>query len=73
MIEGAVWLSYAPAYSTPRGRMTAVLGAHSFVPGEPRSVCGCAPAAKAGGPAPADARKCTWCERVLEGKSKPRQ
>lgn len=63
------WLAFKPAYDSPRGGMSAVLGTHAFREGAAKSICGYAPRAKAGDRAGADARRCVWCERVIAGTS----
>lgn len=70
------WLSYDPAYTSARGAQDRKLGAHAFEPesGDGAgtfSVCGYAPRSKAGRAAPADARRCVWCARIVSGRSKP--
>lgn len=64
------WRKYTPAYTMPRGRHSKPLGAHAFRPGKPKSICGYAPAARAGGPAEDSDRRCDWCQWVIVGKSK---
>lgn len=66
------WLAFTPAYVNPRGAQSERLGAHAFREGAPRSLCGYVERERAGAAADDKARRCTWCERVLVGKSADR-
>lgn len=66
------WLSFTPSYTWARGAQTKPLGAHAFRDDAPRSLCGYVARVSVGGTADADARRCTWCGRVVSGRSPDR-
>lgn len=70
--SGHIWLAFTPAYTNQRGAQTQRLGAHAFRADRPRSLCGYVERVKAGSLAGTDARRCVWCERVIDGKSMDR-
>ena len=70
--NGRIWLAFTPAYTNQRGAQTQRLGAHAFRADHPRSLCGYVERVKTTGTADADARRCVWCERVIDDKSMDR-
>lgn len=66
-----VWLAFSRIYVPSwrrevSGQVVQPVGAHAFLGEEPRSICNGIGRERSGGPAAANARHCTNCERKLQ-------